>query len=254
MGGGDGHHDVIQTLIDNHTAIERRVVDLPNGVETWTESDDPAMAAEIRTHVRQMATRLEEGRPVRRWDPLFAAIFENYEAIEMVMTDTPRGIHVVETSADPQVVALIQQHAHRAVSEFVRDGRARYMQPTPLPGEDTATGTHPMQGHAGGGMHATAASAPQRLPAFEEAQPATADLFSGSAGRVTGFALRTGQALPAHAAEADAFLLVTEGRARVTIGGAMQELAAGEGVTLPGTVQHAVEALSDLRMVLVRSR
>lgn len=136
MGGGamnDPDHQTIHALLADHEAIERRVEDLRNGVETWTESDDPEVAARIRQHVRQMAARLDEGRPLRRWDPLFAEIFEHADAIEMVMTDTPRGIHVVETSDDPDVVLLIQQHAHRAVSEFVERGMDRAHEPTPLP-------------------------------------------------------------------------------------------------------------------------
>lgn len=134
--GGDGHHDTIHALLADHEVIERRVEDIPGGVETWTTSDDPEVAELIRVHVRQMDARLESGQPVRRWDPLFAEIFEHAEAIEMVIEDIPGGVRVVETSDDPEVVALIRQHAHRAVSEFVERGMERAHEPTPLPGED----------------------------------------------------------------------------------------------------------------------
>lgn len=132
----DGHHDVIHALLADHEAITRRVEDIPGGVETWTESDDPEVAARIREHVRQMKARLESGQPMRRWDPLFAALFENAAAISMEIEDTERGVRVVETSDDPEVVVLIRQHAHRAVSEFVEGGMERAHEPTPLPGED----------------------------------------------------------------------------------------------------------------------
>lgn len=133
-GRGPGpDHDVLHALLADHDLIERRVVDLPNGVETWTESDDPDVAALIRTHVRQMKARLASGRPMRLWDPLFAEIFARADAIEMTVEDTPRGVHVVETSDDPAVVALIRQHARRAVSEFVERGMDRAHEPTPLP-------------------------------------------------------------------------------------------------------------------------
>ena len=136
MGRGgmdDPDHQTIHALLADHAAIERRVEDLPNGVETWTESGDPEVAARIREHVRQMSARLDEGRPIRRWDPLFAEIFEHADAIEMEIVDTERGVRVVETSDDPAVVLLIQQHAHRAVSEFVERGMDRAHEPTPLP-------------------------------------------------------------------------------------------------------------------------
>lgn len=133
-GRGPGpDRDAIHALLADHDLIERRVVDLPDGVETWTESDDPDVAALLRTHVRQMKARLDTDRPMRRWDPLFAEIFAHADAIDMIIEDTPRGVHVVETSDDPAVVALIRQHAHRAVSEFVEQGMDRAHEPTPLP-------------------------------------------------------------------------------------------------------------------------
>ena len=130
---GRGDMDTIHSLLADHEAIERRVEDLPDGVETWTESDDPEVAERLRQHVRDMYARLEDGRPMRRWDPLFEAIFARADAIEMTIEDTPRGVRVVETSDDPEVVALIRQHAHRAVSEFVERGMDRAHEPTPLP-------------------------------------------------------------------------------------------------------------------------
>lgn len=134
MGPGmDGDMTTIHSLLADHAAIERRVEDRTDGVETWTESDDPEVAEQIRQHVRDMYARLEEGRPMRRWDPLFDAIFARADAIEMTIEDTPRGVRVVETSDDPEVVALIRQHAHRAVSEFVERGMDRAHEPTPLP-------------------------------------------------------------------------------------------------------------------------
>ena len=134
MGGGPGGDmGTIHALMDDHAAIERRVEDVPGGVATWTESDDPAVAANIRRHVREMAARLEAGRPIRRWDPLFAEIFDHADSIEMRVEDTPRGVYVVETSSDPAVALLIRQHARRAVSEFVEQGMQRMHEPTPVP-------------------------------------------------------------------------------------------------------------------------
>lgn len=143
QGHGRGHgpdhaedRDTIHALLAGHDAIERRVADLPDGVETWTTSDDPEVAALLREHVRRMKARLAERRPMRRWDPLFAALFDHADAIDMTIEDVPGGVHVVETSDDPEVVALIRQHAHRAVSEFAERGMERAHEPTPLPEAD----------------------------------------------------------------------------------------------------------------------
>lgn len=124
---------VIRSMLMNHEKIERRVENLENGVRTRTESDDPEVAAAIQTHVRQMKERVEEKKPIRQMDPLFREIFEHADKIEMQIEDTEHGVIVVETSEDPQVVKLIQQHANRAVSEFAEKGMQRAMQPTPLP-------------------------------------------------------------------------------------------------------------------------
>lgn len=135
-GPGRGHGGdmaAIHELMAGHEGIERRVTDVPGGVETVTESQDPFLAQTIRTHVRQMEARLAEGRPIRRWDPLFDEIFLHAAAIDMRIEDTERGVRVIETSDDPRVTMLIRQHARRAVSEFVARGMERMHEATPLP-------------------------------------------------------------------------------------------------------------------------
>lgn len=123
----------IHTMLVNHEKIERRVENLENGVKAWTTSDDPEIASAIRTHVRQMKERIENQQPIRQMDPLFREIFDHADKIEMQIEDTENGVVVIETSEDPQVVMLIQQHATRAVSEFVEQGMQRAMLITPLP-------------------------------------------------------------------------------------------------------------------------
>lgn len=123
----------IHQLLANHDKIQRRVENIDNGVKTWTESSDPEIAQAIQAHVRQMKDRVENKQPIRQMDPLFQAIFKHADAIEMQIEDTEKGVYVLETSDNPQVVELIQQHANRAVSEFVEQGMSRAMEPTPLP-------------------------------------------------------------------------------------------------------------------------
>jgi hypothetical protein len=124
---------VIHELLVDHEAIRRRVENVPGGIRAWTTSRDPELAELIATHVGQMRARIEEGDPIRHMDPLFREIFEHHEEIEMDVGSIAGGVLVIETSADPRVELLIRQHAHRAVSEFVAEGMARAMEPTPLP-------------------------------------------------------------------------------------------------------------------------
>jgi hypothetical protein len=126
-------HDVIFSLLGQHKLIQRDVRELPDGTETVTTSSDPAVAALIRVHVRQMKSRLEAGWLLRGFDPLFRELFRHHDKIVMKIEDVDGGVKVVETSTDPQVAMLIRQHATAAVSEFVRDGMARMHEPTPLP-------------------------------------------------------------------------------------------------------------------------
>lgn len=127
------HMRTIHQLLMEHGKIQRRVSNLPNGIESWTESEDPAIAEAIQRHVHQMKDRMEKGQTIRHMDPVFRELFEHHEKVHIQINPTEKGVHVVETSPDPQVVLLIQQHANRAVSEFVEEGMSRAMQPTPLP-------------------------------------------------------------------------------------------------------------------------
>lgn len=124
---------VIRELLRSHDRISRDVEDISDGIRSRTTSRDREVAELIRTHVGQMKTRVEEGDPIRQMDPLFREIFEHHAKIEMDVKPIKGGLVVVETSSDPQVELLIRQHAHRAVSEFVAEGMARAMRPTPLP-------------------------------------------------------------------------------------------------------------------------
>ena len=108
-------------LLRNHENIRREVKLLDNGVETITESDDPEIVRRLQKHVSSMHARIKRGRGLRRWDDLFVAIFKHAAEIKMQIENTENGVRVIETSENPQVVQLIQQHAH-VVSGFVSAG------------------------------------------------------------------------------------------------------------------------------------
>lgn len=141
QGQGQAHdrdHNDFRYLLMNHQKIRRSVQLLPNGVQTLTESDDPQVAAKIREHVYWMKERIEKQQPIRMRDPLFAELFRNAGQIKMVTENTPKGVRVVETSQNPYVVKLIQEHA-KTVSEFVKRGFPEAMKNHPVPSAKNET-------------------------------------------------------------------------------------------------------------------
>ncbi len=141
--GGDSRHDadreLFQFLLQNHDKISRTVKELPNGVETLTQSAVPEIAARIKEHVYWMKQRVENKQPIRMRDPLFAEIFKHADKIKMVYEETPAGIRVIETSNDPYVAKLIQEHA-KVVSEFVKRGHAEAMKSHAVPADGPKVG------------------------------------------------------------------------------------------------------------------
>lgn len=126
--------DTFHALLGDHDRIRRTVRKIRRGVATTTVSDDPAVAAKIRLHVRQMRDRLERGAGLRHWDPLFVELFAHHEEIAMEIDDVPGGVRVRETSGNPEVVKLIRAHA-AAVTEFTERGFDRAHEASPLPEE-----------------------------------------------------------------------------------------------------------------------
>ena len=143
MGPGAMQHDddhmkdmqMFHELLDKRALITRKVVKLTNGIDTLTESDDPAVASLIRTHVASMTARVEEARPIHQRDPLFREVFANAAKIVMKREPTAKGVRVIETSADPYVVKLIQAHAD-VVDAFVANGRSEMMKNHPVPARE----------------------------------------------------------------------------------------------------------------------
>ncbi|MBI2807809.1 MAG: hypothetical protein HYX68_22740 [Planctomycetes bacterium] len=122
----------IRYLLFNHEKIKRTVKRLPNGVETVTTSGDEAVAGKIQVHVKAMYERLQKKQAIRPMDPLFAAIFENADKIDIEITKLPDGLRVKETSKDAYAVMLIHAHAD-VVDRFVQEGMAAMMKMTPAP-------------------------------------------------------------------------------------------------------------------------
>lgn len=133
---GDGAHaadmQVFHQLFAHRAEITRHVLDREDGVETVTESSNPEVTRLLQTHVASMLTRVKEGRPIHRRDPLFAELFRYADRIDAKLELTAGGVRVVETSQDAYVVQLIRAHAE-TVSAFIANGHVEMMKNHPLP-------------------------------------------------------------------------------------------------------------------------
>jgi hypothetical protein len=127
MGGSatTGERSDIHDLFRDHDRIKRTVTNLPDGIRTVTESDDPQVAAVIKRHVADMGKRVDEGRdpglPIET--PALHAIFLYKDKIKSAYEETTKGVIVVQTSTDAAAVKALQEHAAE-VSDLARRGMA----------------------------------------------------------------------------------------------------------------------------------
>jgi hypothetical protein len=116
---------VIHLLFVNHDRIKRTVTNLPDGIRTVTESDDPDIAQLLKTHVADMMKRVsagdDPGLPIES-DALHS-IFRDYDKVHTTVETTAKGVMVLQTSDDQKTVAALQEHAGQ-VSDFAEQGMA----------------------------------------------------------------------------------------------------------------------------------
>ena len=117
---------LVHSMIDGHDRIRRAVTNLPNGIRTVTESDDPQVAQTIKTHVASMVQRLDDGRVFNLFSPTLPVLFENRDKIKTKVETTDKGSIVTQTSSDAAVVAALQAHAVE-VSDLAKEGRVAMM-------------------------------------------------------------------------------------------------------------------------------
>jgi hypothetical protein len=118
MGMGRGsatmaERDDIHNLLSQHDGIKRTVTNLPNGIRTVTESQDPEIAKTIKQHVADMGKRVEEGRdpgmPIE--SAALRSLFPARDKIKSTYQPTDKGYVVIQTSTDATVVKALQDHA-----------------------------------------------------------------------------------------------------------------------------------------------
>lgn len=113
----------LAVLFQNFRKLDRKVKNLPNGVVTLTTARNEALKDVLISHVVGMINRVEEGRDpqVRIQSPTLDHFFMDNHLIETEIEIKDNGILVRQTSDDPYMVEIMQEHAAE-VTEMVERG------------------------------------------------------------------------------------------------------------------------------------
>ncbi|MDY6998784.1 MAG: hypothetical protein SW019_19480 [Actinomycetota bacterium] len=128
MGVGPADMRVYMEMFRRHTEINRSVEEIPGGVRTITESDDPGLAAQLQAHVSTMYSRLDQRQEVTCMSSSLPTLFRSADGYQRRLIMTPTGVIAEETAQDPVIVQAIRDHAVE-VTGFVRDGMPAMMRP-----------------------------------------------------------------------------------------------------------------------------
>ncbi len=85
---------------------------------------------------------------------------------------------------------------------------------------------------------------------YQEGAVVSRELIHKTTGTVTLFAFDENQGLSEHTAPYDAFVIITDGQAEITVSGVKHEIKAGEMLLMPANSPHALKALEPFKMVL----
>jgi hypothetical protein len=112
---------LVHDLLSNNSRIKRTVTNLPNGIKTVTQSDDPQVAQAIKAHVASMSERLKDGREFNIFSTTLPVLFANADKITSTVEMTEKGSVVTRTSTDAKVITALQGHAAE-VTELAQEG------------------------------------------------------------------------------------------------------------------------------------
>ncbi len=173
MGGSDSTSaaimSVVHELMMNHDKLRRSVTNLPDGVRTLTESDDPALAQQLRSHVSATGEFVAKGVDPNL--PMSTAslhgVLRSGAKIVRRTELTGKGILVTETSTDSATVALVQAHAAE-VTDLVNRGmvamREAMMSRPPARDTSPPPAAAPAHVHTPGMSHDSAMATPRATP------------------------------------------------------------------------------------------
>lgn len=92
------------------------------------------------------------------------------------------------------------------------------------------------------------------MVAYQEGSVVSRMLLKRPSGTVTLFAFGAGEGLSEHTAPFDALVYVVDGAAEIEIAGRTYHVHAGETITLPANVPHALRAVEPFKMLLIMLR
>ena len=87
-------------MFNRHSQIRRKVEQVPTGIRTTTESDDPGLTAQLHAHVSSMYEHVDQGQEVTCMSNSLPVLFNNAKGYQRQLTFTSRGVTVTETSSD----------------------------------------------------------------------------------------------------------------------------------------------------------
>jgi len=135
--GSDEQHKKDQALfshlLEHHKELTRTTERLPNGICSRTTSESSKIVKILQEHVAGMEKRFGMGRAIRSWDPLFAALFEYKDQIDMQYRNIENGVEATLTSNDPKIIELIHCHddtLHGFVDEGFDAGKRESPKPS----------------------------------------------------------------------------------------------------------------------------
>lgn len=128
---------VIHAMLDFHREMEREVEELPNGIRSITRSSNVEVVKLLHDHVPAMVERMRVGRPLRRWDPLYRAYYEQRDQIQIQVEMTDDGVSVEEVSDSPSVAQLIKARS-ATVDRFISEGFPAAQRTHPVPDDPSA--------------------------------------------------------------------------------------------------------------------
>ena len=114
-------------MFNRHREISRVVEEIPGGVRTTTQSNSPALAAQLQAHVSSMYSHLDQGTEVRCMSQSLPTLFRQANGYRRQFTFTATGVIAEETAEDPALTDAIRAHA-REVTGFVQQGMPAMMQ------------------------------------------------------------------------------------------------------------------------------
>jgi hypothetical protein len=134
--GTDAEHlkdqALFKQLLEEHQLLKRTTVKLENGIKAQTTAQTSELVKVLQQHVVGMDKRFANGRAIRSWDPLFAALFEYKDEMQMEYRMLPDGVEAILTSSDPKLIELI--HAHDlTLHGFVNKGFEASKEESPKP-------------------------------------------------------------------------------------------------------------------------